>query len=117
MIRLALAASAALTLSACGILGPSQGVQELRADFKAMDERFAASRAQENKRLDCLRKHRAELQIGMQRAELAATCWTFAAQSHRTQTAGHVHEQVVFEAWGERVYAYFDDGILTAVQD
>jgi hypothetical protein len=39
--------------------------------------------------------------------------WTF----HKTETAGGVHEQWVYEASPPHRYLYFDNGCLTAIQD
>lgn len=56
------------------------------------------------------------IRIGMSREEVRAS-WGAPNDINRTVTANNVSEQWVYGSIRNRRYAYFDNGLLTAIQD
>jgi hypothetical protein len=54
-----------------------------------------------------------KVKLGMTPAEVLKTCWGKPDSVNRTVTATRDHQQWVY---GIRQYLYFDDGVVTAVQ-
>jgi len=72
----------------------------------AMDEQFC-----EREEHEC---GTGPARIGMTRAQAIHTSWCFPEKVNTTETAGDVHEQLVYP---DGQYLYFDYGRLTAIQE
>lgn len=86
----------------------------------AVDERLVRCRDQEvaarvaKERATC--KRLGGVEIGMTEEQVLATCYGMLQRHvHRTEIPGHVHEQWVYPGYSS--YLYFDDGILTGIQN
>lgn len=105
---------AALILSACG---PNPALVKFDREQAERNARFSEASRVSEQRLDCMRNRRADLQIGMSQKQVMATCWNFVNSVNRTTTAAHEREQWIYEVYGRRVYVYFVDYEVSAVQD
>lgn len=78
---------------------------------------MTAARAEdaERDRADRARRKREGVSIGMTRQQVLESSWGQPMRINRTTTAGHEREQWVYP--GLRNYLYFEDGVLTAVQN
>jgi len=83
--------------------------------FESMDDEAAYKAEQAKKaaaKADCDR--RGGVRIGMTKAEALASCWGKPSKINTTTTATRTHEQWVY---GSRSYLYFDNGILSTIQN
>jgi hypothetical protein len=56
--------------------------------------------------------------IGMTTDQAIRTAWCYPDKKNTTETAGHLHEQWIYQHGVEhRGYLYFDNGHLTAIQE
>lgn len=81
------------------------------------DKRQAKQRAAAKAATQAAAKERASrggVRIGMTKSEALRSSWGRPHEINRTTTAGGVHEQWVY---GGRNYLYFENGILTAIQN
>jgi hypothetical protein len=53
----------------------------------------------------------------MTQEEVIESMWGKPSKINRTTTANHIHEQWVYGDGGDRGLLYFDDGILTGIQN
>lgn len=82
-----------------------------------VDKRQAKQRAAAKAVAQAAAKERASrggVRIGMTKSEALRSSWGRPHEINRTTTAGGVHEQWVY---GGRNYLYFENGILTAIQN
>lgn len=80
-------------------------------EAKAAHEKLIAAR--EADRLDRARRRKEGVSIGMSEDDALKSSWGRPSSVNRTTTARGVHEQWVYPGG----YLYFDDGVLTSVQN
>lgn len=81
----------------------------------AKTTKAAAAQAKAKSAADKARRKKEGVALGMSKEQVLASSWGKPMYVNRTTTAAGVHEQWVYQ--GLHSYLYFENGILTAVQN
>jgi hypothetical protein len=79
---------------------------------KNEEHRQEVARQEEAREAEC--KRRGPPKVGMTKAQVFKTCWGETGRINRTVTANGVFEQYVYS---DTSYVYFENGIVTAIQN